>query len=122
MKNERLRRHFTGNEEDFQEYQKKVVLNTRQAVEEYRTENNASDGETALEAISIYNNCRLDPPAWAIKIIHEAWELYKSGRDKKMLRGDRLPADLNTVLTFDEALGLKSRKGRTKTKKRLSDV
>lgn len=92
-----------------------------QIVSKYKQENNASKGEAAIEAILTYRKLKLNPPEWALDEISKAWELYKTGRDKKMLRGDRNPADLNTVLTFDEALDLKSRTGRTAAAKQKKE-
>ncbi len=109
-----LRKHWSGDEESFQKFQTKIKADAEHLVEKYKQNNNASDGEAALEALSIYHDSGLTPPNWAIEKIRETWEIYKTGIGDGWI-GEPSPTHIETFVTLDDALGLKQRTRRSAT-------
>jgi len=111
---------FKGSEEEYQKLITRLEHSAAAAVERYKEENNASNGETALAAISIYHTYTLAPPKWATDTIRETWEKFKTGIGDGW-QGEPSPENIEFFLTFDEALGLKRRTKKAEIPKQEKD-
>lgn len=105
---DKLKKYYMGDEESYPKKLSEYERAAAEAVDNYRKENSASKGETALAALSIYNNFMLTPPGWAIETIRETWEKYEDGIGCGW-QGEPNENQLETFVTFDDALGLKPR-------------
>ena len=94
-------------------------------VKKYQRKHGASDAETALEALSIYESCSLEPPLWAINQIRKAWELYKNGRDEFNWDCNDHPGKERDFsarnYTLNEAFGVEKKNPRTREAERKEE-
>lgn len=86
----------------------KLEISAEKRVKQYRQKNKPSEGEVALEALSIYRSCMLPPPEWATEVLRESWEIYKTGIDGGWW-GEEKVSNIKTFASFDEVLGLQIR-------------
>lgn len=101
---------FLEAESESPSVRREMAREAERLLERYQKSNNASDGEMALETLSIYHSCGLRAPQWAVDKLREKWELYKEGIVDGWW-GEINEHNVQTYKTFDECIGLKPRKG-----------